>query len=399
MRVRSVIVVVLALLLGAEVQPPARAAQRVARVVSTSGIPHHDVGNYTRSSFWRRGDPRGIPDSRTWRGTIDHVLGSLAAERADAYLHTGDMVSGRWGVDRDRPKAGIFGPTGTLAQRRAAVERAGNLYYRQNKSWWARNGIPAGSVHFGMGDHEYGNTNADGRPRSHQLAFVPRFRDVWRRHFVDGRGYRYRLDSGQQRHGSYATVLPGGVGLVTLDPILVDGGLMRARIGSAQERWLRDVLADMEVRGIDFVVVQVEIPPRGPNRAFHSGRQTLDNGAALWDLLDARDVDLVLSAEWHDVTMRSDGGSTPVQVVHGSQLYQARANYLVIDFFDDGSIEVVAKAMTGTRDTSTKLWAPDLLRAPNEVRVRARPAVVGRLGIAPDGAVIRDTGRLAEYGG
>ncbi len=378
--------------------PQPAGGQVGARIVSTSGIPHHDVGNYTKSSYWRKGKPRGIPDSNTWRGSINHVLGALAAEGGDAYLHTGDMVSGRWGVDHDRPKAGIFGPTRTVRDKERAVVRAGELYYRQNLSWWRRVGIPTDRAHFGMGDHEYGNTDQDGVPRPNQLRFVNDHRNVWRRHFIDSRSYPYRLTEGQQRHATYATVLPGGVALVTLDPIVKKDRLLLARIGGPQLRWLDATLRDLRARDdIAHIIVQVEIPPLGPNRAFHSGRQTLRNGGRVFDLLAEHDVDLVLSAEWHELTMRSNGGARPVQIVHGSQMYRGRVSYLRIDTVAGGGLVITAKAMTGTTDGTRKMWAPHRLRAPNEVRFRDEPVQVGKLALDADGRIIGQSGALAEY--
>lgn len=377
---------------------PTVSAQTMTTVVSTSGIPHHDVGNYTKSPHWTSSRPRGIPDSNSWRPSIDHVLGTLAGVDADAYLHTGDMVSGRWGLDKDRPKAGIFGPTDTLAQKQAAVLKAGDLYYRQNKSWWEANGIPIGHVHFAMGDHEYGNTESDGTPRPDQLAFVGKHREIWRKHFVDGRGYTRQTDTSQQRHGSYATVLPGGIGLITLDPILKEGNLLVAKIGGPQERWLINTLEDFNADpNVDHVFVQVEIPPLGPNRDFHTGGQTLRNGARIWDILVDHDVDLILGAEWHELTMRSNGGRRPVQIVHGSQMYQGRVNYLVINAGADGSIDITARAMTGTIDNTKKMWAPHNLRAPNEVMFTSSPSTVGSLSLNAGGDITDTSGLLEEY--
>jgi hypothetical protein len=68
------IVVRLGLLLAAT----ATAAQPGVTLVSTSGIPHHDVGNYTKSQFWHEDLPPGI--NRTWRRAIDITIGQIASE-------------------------------------------------------------------------------------------------------------------------------------------------------------------------------------------------------------------------------------------------------------------------------------------------------------------------------
>jgi hypothetical protein len=364
---------------------------RVARYVSTSGIPHHDVGNYTKSAFWQRGDPRGMPDHSTWRASIDHVLGRIKAEAPNRVFFTGDMVSGRWGVDVDR--TGIFGPVGTLTQRKAAVRRAGDLYYRQNKSWWAANGISPNNVHFAIGDHEYGDVDR-GAVRPHQLDLVADHRAIWHRHFVSGRGYR-RLTEGQQQQAAYATAF-GGVGLVSLDPILKQDGDLIPRIGEPQMRWLEETLRNLRNEGRELVIVQVEIPARGPNRSEHSSDLILQNGQAVWDLLVEYGVDLLLSAEFHTVTTHSNGGRTPVQIVHGDQMYRAQANYLVIDRFADGHLELTLKAMGGTRAQLGAFWAPASQRAPGVLRMNGPVRVIGRATVTPRGDLVGRSGFLRE---
>jgi hypothetical protein len=84
-----VLVAVLVILVTALVPGQAGAQTRVARYVSTSGIPHHDVGNCTKSEFWERGDPRGLPDHPTWRPSIDDVLDRIKAEGPNKVFFTG----------------------------------------------------------------------------------------------------------------------------------------------------------------------------------------------------------------------------------------------------------------------------------------------------------------------
>lgn len=112
--------------------------------VSTSGIPHADVGDYRQSPQWRPGMPTGI--SSAWRRAIHRVIGRIAAEEPDAVFHGGDMVEGRWGVDRRG--TGVFGRVNTFTQRQDAIRRAGDLYYSQMKARWAAHGL---YPHFGVG--------------------------------------------------------------------------------------------------------------------------------------------------------------------------------------------------------------------------------------------------------
>ena len=367
------------------------AAIRRARIVSTSGIPHADVGDLTRSAQWRPGMPRGFADHPTWRPSLDRVLSRLAAEEADAYLHTGDMVSGRWGVDRTG--AGVFGPTATYVQRRRAMRRAGDLYYRQNLSWWTGNGIPASRVHFAMGDHEYGEIKADGGITAEQYRMRADYRWAWHDRFVIGRGYR-RLREGQQQHTSYAKMLPGRVGLVTLDPVMAYNGRFHMRVGADQLRWLRSTLGALRADGARWLIVQVETPMIGPNRRSHSSGLLLENGEYLWDLAKNQGVDLVLAAEFHNVTTRSTRGRAPVQVVHGDQLYRGEASYLVIDVFDD-RLQLAVRTMRGTVDRWKEFWAP-AWRAPGVLRMPSYAQTVGRATLHADGRLTNRSGPLTE---
>ncbi|HSK91674.1 MAG TPA: hypothetical protein VK875_10205 [Euzebyales bacterium] len=365
----------------ASVTPAAGVRQQ--RFISTSGIPHHDVA---------AGYGHGVRSmGRRWRVAIDTAIGQIASENPDEVLHGGDMVGGRWGQDVDRPKAGVFGPTGTHKQRIAALRAAGDFYYRQNKRWWARHGL---DPHFGIGDHEYGDLGPP-KPEFNARA-VPAWRDVWSRHFVAGRGY-LRPASGQHAKTAYATMLEGGrVGLVSLDPVARVDGVVRARIGRAQMAWLDEVLDDLRSRGADFLIVQSEIPARGPNRAVASSRMLLENGDALWDLLAAHGVDLLLSGEFHDMTTHTNDGRTPVQVVHGGQLYRGTVSYLRIDVHED-RLTLRLRAMDGTRDTaSPQVWAPSRFRARRDVRLRPGVRDAGTMTIWSDGRLTNRSGRLRE---
>lgn len=79
----------------AAVTPSAFAQEsRLLRVVSTSGVPHGDVADYTKSPAWREGMPRGV--NRAWRTYMRTVVGQITSRSPDLVLHAGDMVEGRW---------------------------------------------------------------------------------------------------------------------------------------------------------------------------------------------------------------------------------------------------------------------------------------------------------------
>lgn len=369
----------------------ARARKPTGIYVSTSGIPHADVGDYRQADHWRPGMPTGI--GRAWRRALNTVIGRIAAEQPDAVFHTGDMVEGRWGVDRRA--TGIFGPVNTLQRRKRAIRRAGDLYYSQMKERWARHGL---YPHFGIGDHELGDVGGVGLVHPTRLRYraLSAWRGTWARHFTDG-GTRYQLhpSAGQHRATAYAARL-GDVGLVTLDPFDKTPAGTRVRITGRQLRWLRTAVASLRSRGARWIVVQCEIPALGPNRETRSSGLTLRNGRRLWRVLEDLEVDLLLSAEFHAMTARSAGGRAPVQVVHGGSLRWASVNYLVIKTYED-RVELVLKQVPGrTKIGNGTIWAPSLHRAPNRIRVSPKAERVGTLTLHEDGRLSNRSGYLLE---
>jgi hypothetical protein len=244
-----------------------------------------------------------------------------------------------------------------------------------------------------MGDHEYGDLESHGIPRDNQYELMHDYRAAWRDHFVAGRGYR-RLNESQQRHTSYATMLPGRVGLVTLDPMLRQDGRIVARVGAAQEEWLGRTLRALRADGARHLIVQVEVPPLGPNRSDHSSDMVLENGERIYDICAQAGVDLILSAEFHAITTTTNHRRKPVQIVHGGQLYQAHVNYLVIDVFDN-RLEITAKGMTGERSQLGAFWAPHRHRAPGTLTMHRATTVLGRATLR-DGRLVNRSGYLTE---
>ena len=359
-----------------------RSGEPDATFVSTSGIPHHDIGDLRASRYWRKGMRNGI--NRSWRRALDTTIGQIAAEQPDAVFHTGDMVSGRWGIDVDG--TGIFGPVGTLAQKRRAIKRAAALYYGQNKRRWADHGL---DPYFGVGDHEVGDMPSSGvfGPKRLQSRAAPTWRNAWARAFTDdGDRYAWHPPYGQHRKTAYATMIGNDVGFVSLDPFARRDDGMHARIGTVQMRWLDETLRDLRQRGARHLLVQCETPALGPNRGSRSSRLVLENGAQLWRLLDRRGVDVLLTSEFHEVTTRTDGGETPVQVVHGAQLYHATANYLVIRTFHD-RIELELKRMTGKKTGRRRFPTVNRPRPIDGIRMYRGAQVVGTMTIHRDGGL------------
>lgn len=362
----------------------------VTTIVSTSGIPHADVGDLRAARGWHEGAVPGI--SWAWRVALDTVLDQIAAERPDAVLHTGDMVDGRWHLDVRGDR--MFGPTRTRAQRRRAIRRAGDLYYRQAARWWAAHEL---EVYFGLGDHEVGDFASSGvvRRGSFKHHALQTWKRTWADHFTGGgRRFALRPRGTQFARTAYAARI-GDVGLVTLDPVDQRRDRSSVRIGDAQLRWLDQVLQRLRRAGARHLIVQCEVPAIGPNQEYASSGVLLGNGRALWRVLRRRDVDLLLSAEFHAVTTNSQRGAAPVQVVHGSRMRDARVNYLVIRTYHD-RLTLEVRRMSGEVEGRGTLWSAATNPAPERITMAPGADLIGTMTIHADGRLSRRTGTLRE---
>jgi hypothetical protein len=155
------------------------------------------------------------------------------------------------------------------------------------------------------------------------------------------------------------------------------------------------VLADLRHQGAQFLIVQCETPALGPNRRSHSSGLLLDNGDLLWQVLRDHDVDLLLTSEFHEMTTHSDRGATPVQVVHGGQLYRGTMSYLVIKTFDN-RMELQLKRVYGRQTGTGRIWAPRYQRAPDGVRMYRGARILGTMTIHDDGSLSDRSGYLRD---
>lgn len=341
----------------------AATAQTPDRVVSTSGVPHTDVADYRASPYWRPGMPRGA--NASWRMFLATSIGQITSG-ADLVLHTGDMVEGRWGQDVDG--AGVFGPVGTYKQKAAALQLAGDTYYRFYRQYWT--GL---DVLWAQGDHEVGDLTATApRPGTFRYSGHEQWNSVWRSHF------------GAIRHADRR----GAVGVITLDPIVKWKRGILPRIPTAHLDWLRKQVDGMRRDGVRWIIVQSEIPAIGPNAGFASSRLLLENGEDLWRLLRELDVDLLLAAEFHADTTHSNGNHTPVQVVHGGTWTQPA--WVTIDVRPRRLDLTWWESVSSIEGWGT-IWNPSPRRALNKV-VAGTPERTGTLTIHRSGSLSNRTG-------
>jgi hypothetical protein len=360
------------------------AEQPLEVFVSTSGVPHWDIADVppVRSGLgWDPGDPDSVTPE--WTAALNTVVAGIAAEGPTAVFHTGDQVHGRWGIDVDH--TGIFGPVGTDAQKKAAVRAAAALYYGAMKQLWAAYGF-TNTVNFfpAVGDHEIGDIGRRGLTPTTTFRYraYTTWLNAWARAFTaSGLAYASRPREAQQASTAYAVRL-GPVLLVTVNPMwrLADG--VHVRIGGRQLRWLDRRIAQGRANGVTYVIVQSEIPVLGPNRDVASSRLLIEGGrqSAFWKTLVRNHVDLLLAGEFHALTTHSNGGTTPVQVVHGTFLGRTQPNYLVIRVYRD-RLELTLKQMAFVVTDPAPLWQTSSARPPSGLIVDTTTTTVGTMTI------------------
>ena len=362
-RVSSLAAIVLLVIAGtASAQVPRQ------RIVSTSGVPHGDVADLTRSPYWRSGMPTGINDA--WRTFLSAEIADITSG-ADLVLHQGDQVEGRWGQDCNA--SGVFGPVASWADQVRALTLAGNIYYSAMKHFWRGH-----DVLFGMGDHETGDIGSTGIVLRDTFTYQAHryWNEVWKRQYGPSR---------------YAT-RRGRVGIITLDPIKKTPQGIIARISDSDLRWAHDKIADWRSDGVAWFLIQTEIPAIGPNRSSGSSGLLLQNGNEVWRKLKKWGVDLFLTAEFHNDTTHTNAGKTPVEVVHGGR--RLRASWLVIDEFDD-HLQLTLMSSHGSHVGDERIWETNCKGVPRHP-VPGTPKVTGTMTIHADGTTSHRTGRLQE---
>ena len=368
----SFALVVVSLLAALFLATPGDASAQVLRqrIVSTSGIPHGDVADYRRSPYWHLGMPTGM--NSDWRDFLQAEIANVTSG-ADVVLHQGDQVDGRWG--QDCGGRGVFGPVGTWADQVRALSLAGNIYYSAMKRIWRGH-----DVLFGMGDHETGDISPSGvvLPGTFTYRAHRYWNRVWQRHY------------GPSLYASRR----GRVGIITLDPIKKTPHGIVARVSDSDLDWTRDRIAHWRANGVQWFLVQSEIPAIGPNRGSGTSGLLLRNGDEVWRRFAKMGVDLFLAAEFHADTTHTRGGKTPFQVVHGGA--HLRASWLIVDEYDDQLQLTLMSSHAGHVGDQT-IWAPSCRwQLPRHPALPGTPEVIGTMVIHADGTLSDRTGRLLE---
>lgn len=354
-----------------------------------------------------------------YRGASQVLLEALAAENADFFTVSGDMLYTRW-------------PKGTqLAAPGAAdhIRQQADVYYDA----WIDNvveysGYGLDDIYTIVGDHEIGDNNwgANKRP------LIPTYREV----YVDKLGNEATVAAGAYVdaplgfEGRTYAVQRGNMLLVGLDQFetftSASGGTytnvasqiasVRVDVTGYQLAWLDATLAKAnDDPAIEHIVVMGHAPVAGRDsvkvQATSSGLLNLTGeGGPLWQTLANHNVDLYLPGEVHAISMQQAYGV--MQVVTGTNIFQptnqvgvanmgfnlsspvvSEQNYLVVEMYHD-RIELTLKQI------ETAIWGNhgyvndplnDELYKNRETRVSIENAlagfdVVGRMTIDSSGS-------------
>lgn len=359
------------------------------RFVSHPDFLNQDVGDVTRSPFWRQGMPRGTNSS--YEASLDHVIDQMLRHDPQSLLVAGDMVEGAWG--QDVLGSGVFGPTRTVDQRRRAVREAAKVYLQQ---WHRRFATRDLTVWPAIGDHEIGDDpwRPTGNPEQDAwLGFKSRHLWLWKEVadrwlYPDVRAAERTSGSdlrrtgavshpprGQARHTAYATRLSPDLLLVSVDVFRPrSGGGVEIRLDEDQRRWLSTTLRRAKEQRVPWVVVQGHTPVMGPVRTRFSSALTYA-GSDLLGLMRRHDVDVYLTGEVHDHTVTRRRGL--VQVAHGGLFYRGESSYVVGQATRDRLLLETRYLDGRPRFGGGKLWSTEGGNGPMRVTYDRPSRVVG----------------------
>jgi len=309
-----------------------------------------------------------------YRGASQVLLEALAAENADFFTVSGDMLYTRW------PKGSQLG--GDVTQDANHIRDQADIYYDD----WIESvetyaGFNLSDVYTIVGDHEIGDNDwgASKRP------LVPTYKDV----YVDKLGNEPTVAAGAYVQapagfeGRTYAVKRGNLLLIGLDQFeTFNSSGQFTQVGSqiasvkidvtgTQLAWLQNTLtlADNDPT-IDHVMVMAHAPIAGQSgvRIGHSSGllNDTDETGLLWQTLAAHDVDIYLPGEVHDISMQL--AEDVLQVVTGTNIFQptrqpgvtnigfnvnspqtSEQNYMVVEVYED-RIDLTIKQI------ETKIW-------------------------------------------
>jgi hypothetical protein len=310
-----------------------------------------------------------------YRGASQVLLEALAAENADFFTVSGDLLYTRW------PKGSQLTEPWAPAH---ILEQADVYYDAWIENVQTHSGFDLGDIYTIVGDHEIGDNDwgANKRP------LIPTYRQA----YIDKVGNEATIAAGAYVdapsgfEGRTYAVQRGNMLLVGLDQFetftAATGGSytnvgsqmasVRIDVTGAQLAWLDDTLTQANADpSIDHIVVMAHAPIAGREfvdvQATSSGLKNLTGeDGPLWQTLANHGVDLYLPGEVHAVSMQM--ADDVLQVVTGTNVFQptdrggvgsigfdlnapvtSEQNYMVVEVYED-RIDLTIKWI------ETKIW-------------------------------------------
>jgi hypothetical protein len=310
-------------------------------------------------------------------GASQVLLESLAAEDADFFTVSGDLLYTRW------PKGSQLG--GSVAEDANHIRAQADIYY----DGWIQNvqthaDFDLSHVYTVVGDHEVGDNDwgANKRP------LIPTYRET----YVDKVGNEATVAAGAYVNappgfeGRTYAVQRGNLLLVGLDQFetFTAGGVytnigsqiasVKVDVTGAQLAWLDATLAQANNDPtIDHIIVLGHAPIAGRNfvKVQHSSglKNATGETGDLWQTFVDHGVDMFLPGEVHDISMQM--ADDIMQVVTGTNIFQpsdengvtnigfnlaapiaSEQNYMVVEVFEDRidlTIKQIETAIWGNR--------------------------------------------------
>lgn len=364
--------------------------------VAAPDFLNQDVGDVRSLRTWHAGDPNSWTPQL--QSSIDTFLDEIADQDPQAVLVAGDLVEGHWTKDVDQ--TGIFGPSSTPRERVRMVRRAGNFYNSVYSQRFADRDL---DLYPAVGDHDIGDNPWSGRLQTFKRKHVAVFKHIfgsWYTHRPDGRPrFRDRPRGSAWEDTAYATHLSPDVLLVSVDVFHQTADDVRCEVVGKQLTWLRHVLRRAQADGTRWVIVQGHTPVLEPVPSRSSSDLGLVGGAKspFWRTLERYGVDMYLSGEVHDTSVRQAGGVT--QVATGGLLYKAEAAYMVGRVYDN-RLELEVREFEGERTGhGGKLWQLGAYRTNGSRELTPGSSrVIGSLTMTANGRLQNETGKMVPLG-
>ncbi|GAB4003592.1 metallophosphoesterase family protein [Nocardioides ultimimeridianus] len=385
-------------------------------IADLSGLPGYDPAYGNSWNQW-------TADS------VDWVYDEIAARNPSAFLISGDLVEGRWGLPDNH--SGLFGSSTeggwpitedqqvAMVQQQAALYNGANAQRLKDAGLYDRT-LPAVGDH-DIGDNWWYDSSAYGAFKLHHL-------DLWRDSFHDN----YLVKSGGGAKGftrpvgtqwektAYATMVNPDLLVVTLDEFNQRDHGVSVTVTGGQLTWLEGVLAHARHTGVRWIVLQGHVPIL-PSAVWHSSGLHINGGtdSPLWKLMVKYRVNLYIAGEVHTTSRYTQDGIT--QITTGSPIPAGETTFLDVQVFHDRlAMGLWGWYVDDHKSTPQYLWNGGCSITENELPAEERPAYCSGwshnsggnkdyVGIEPtdmaqltvrlDGTADPGTGSLVQYAG